>query len=71
MGVKAKTDMNEIVRKFGIITNEMSKRGAEYFLLACTEIPIIAQAYSFPHDFVDVTTELAKAAVTECGYECI
>lgn len=69
--VKAKADMREIVRKFSIITDEMLARGAEYFVLACTEIPIIVQAHSFPYDYVDLTTELAKAAVKACGYPCL
>jgi len=67
--VKAKADMNEIVRKFNVITDEMTKRGAKYFILGCTEIPIIVQAYDFPYNFVDATTELAKAAVKACGYQ--
>jgi len=71
LDVKAKADMNEVVRKFGAITDEMTKRGAQYFILGCTEIPIIVQAYNFPYDFVDATTELAKAAVKTCGYQCL
>jgi aspartate racemase len=69
VGVKAKADMKEIIRKFSIVTEEMLARGAEYFLLACTEIPIIVQSYDFPHAFVDCTTELAKAAIVTCGYQ--
>jgi aspartate racemase len=70
-GVKAKANMDEIVVRFGIITDEMSARGAEYFILGCTEIPIIVQAHKFPYDFVDPTTELAKAAIKACGYRCL
>jgi len=71
LDVKAKADMKEIVRKFIIITDKMLSRGAEYFILGCTEIPIIVQSYSFPHDFVDPTVELAKAAIKACGYSCL
>ena len=71
LDVKAKADMKEIIRKFNIITDEMSARGADYFVLGCTEIPIIVQSYSFPHDYVDPTVELAKAAIRTCGYSCL
>ncbi len=43
--------------------------GAEYFLLACTELPILAEGLAVPGPFVDPTAELARAAILFCGYE--
>ena len=66
--VKAKGDMGVITAGFDAITAEMAARGAQYFILGCTELPLIVQAYAFPHAFVDPTTELAREAVGTCGY---
>jgi len=66
--VKAKGDMDETARNLGGIASEMSGRGAEYFVLACTEIPLIVQHGDFKYPYVDCTEELAKAAIKACGY---
>jgi aspartate racemase len=66
--VKAKQTA-QTVERFQQITAEMAERGADYFVLACTELPLIAQAYNFPYPALDVTEELARAAVLACGYE--
>ncbi|MCL2702538.1 MAG: amino acid racemase [Defluviitaleaceae bacterium] len=68
MDIKSRADLKEITRQFDVITNELAGWGAEYFLLACTEVPLIVQAYDFPHPYIDCTTELAKAAIKSCGY---
>lgn len=44
------------------------ERGADYFILACTELPILADVLDHPGPFVDPTLELAKAAIRFCGY---
>ena len=44
-------------------------QGADYFVLACTELPILAAALGHPGPFIDPTLELAKAAIRFCGYE--
>ena len=44
-------------------------RGADYFVLACTELPIVANTLPDEGPFVDPTEELAKAAVLYCGCE--
>ena len=44
-------------------------RGAETFILGCTELPILAEALPDPGPFVDPTLELARAAIRFCGYE--
>ena len=45
--------------------------GAGYFILACTELPILAEGLSDPGPFVDPTEELAREAVRFCGYPVI
>ncbi|MBE6990837.1 MAG: amino acid racemase [Ruminococcaceae bacterium] len=44
-------------------------RGADYFILGCTELPILADTLAVPGPFVDPTAELARAAIRFCGYE--
>ena len=51
------------------VVEGMSGRGADYFLLACTELPLAFQDLDLPHRSVDPTLELAKAAIRFCGYE--
>lgn len=50
------------------LLERMSEDGAGYFVLACTELPIVREVLDLPGDFVDPTTELAKAAIRFCGY---
>ena len=47
----------------------LREKGADYFLLGCTELPILAGILAVPGPFVDATDELAKAAVAYCGYK--
>lgn len=54
---------------FRMLLDDMKARGADYFILGCTELPIIAQQLQLPDDFIDPTTELARAAITFCGRE--
>ena len=44
-------------------------RGADYFILGCTELPILADTLPAAGPFIDPTAELAKAAIRFCGYE--
>lgn len=46
-------------------------QGADYFILGCTELPLIAQLLELPGDFIDPTLELARGAVAYCGYELL
>lgn len=46
----------------------LSARGAEYFILACTELPLAAQALGLECPVVDPTEALARAAIRFCGY---
>lgn len=50
------------------LLERMTGQGAGYFVLACTELPIVREVLDLPGDFVDPTTELARAAIRFCGY---
>lgn len=50
------------------LLKRMEELGAGYFVLACTELPIVREALDLPGRFIDPTTELAKAAIRFCGY---
>ncbi|MBQ9392839.1 MAG: aspartate/glutamate racemase family protein [Oscillospiraceae bacterium] len=45
----------------------LRRRGADYFILGCTELPLLARSLG-GGPFVDPTEELARYAVTYCGY---
>jgi aspartate racemase len=49
----------------------LRERGADYFILGCTELPILAEGLNDPGPFVDPTEELAREAVLFCGYPVI
>ena len=46
-------------------------RGADYFVLGCTELPIAADELKLPYLFADPTYALARAAILYCGYETV
>lgn len=50
------------------LLKRMEELGAGYFVLACTELPIVRETLDLPGRFIDPTTELAKAAIRFCGY---
>ena len=50
------------------LLNSLRAKGAEVFLLACTELPILAGSLHAPGPFIDPTAELARAAILYCGY---
>lgn len=47
----------------------LAAKGADYFILGCTELPLAADLLHLVQPMVDPTTELARAAITFCGYE--
>ena len=47
----------------------LTARGADYFVLGCTEIPLAVQLLGLRQPMVDATTELARAAIRFCGYQ--
>ena len=50
------------------LLDALRARGADYFILGCTELPIVADTLPQAGPFVDPTAELAKAAIRFCGY---
>ena len=67
--VKATRPMQPEEENWRQLLAELRDRGADYFVLACTELPIVAETLSDEGPFVDPTAELARAAVLFCGYE--
>lgn len=51
------------------LLEQLRRAGADYFILGCTELPILADTLPAPGPFIDPTAELAKAAIRFCGYE--
>lgn len=67
-GVKGGIDLETVRKPMEAVLAHMAAAGADYFILGCTELPIVAQELGLQADFVDPTSELAKAAITFCGY---
>lgn len=68
-GVKAGAAPEAYRADMRAVLEAMRARGAGYFILGCTELPLAAQALALDDPAVDPTAELAKAAVRFCGYE--
>ena len=51
------------------VMKTLAAKGADYFILGCTELPVAADLLGLTQPMIDPTTELAKAAITFCGYE--
>ena len=51
------------------VMKTLAAKGADYFILGCTELPVVAEELKLPGAFIDPTAELAKAAILFCGYE--
>ena len=66
--VKASKPLEPETESWFALLSELGERGAEVFILACTELPILADALGHPGPFVDPTLELARAAIRFCGY---
>ena len=66
--VKAAKPLEPEKEHWHALLDGMSARGADYFILACTELPILADGLRHPGPFVDPTLELARAAIRFCGY---
>ena len=67
-GVKAGKGPEDYQADMLSVVEALTARGADYFILGCTELPLAAQAISLPQPTVDPTAELAKAAIRFCGY---
>jgi len=67
--VKGGGDIMRIASDFSKVLDSMMARGADYFVLGCTELPIIGNYCDKKYSFVDTSLELAKAAIVACGCE--
>ena len=67
-GVKAGAPPEAYRAEYLSVLNAMEARGAGYFILGCTELPLAAQLLGVDRPAVDPTEELAKAAIRFCGY---
>ena len=68
-GVKADASPEAYRADMEAVLAGLSARGADYFILGCTELPLAAQLLDLPQAMMDPTTELAKAAIQFCGYD--
>ena len=67
-GVKADAAPEAYRADLAAVTEAMARRGADYFILGCTELPLAADAAGLHVPAVYPTEELAKAAIRWCGY---
>ncbi|MBR5389881.1 MAG: aspartate/glutamate racemase family protein, partial [Clostridia bacterium] len=67
--VKGGKPLETVRRPMEALLQEERAKGADYFILGCTELPIVAQELALQGPFVDPTAELAKAAIRFCGYK--
>lgn len=70
LDIKAKADRDTVWQKLWPVIQRMQARGADYFVLACTELPIVARGRD-QVPFVDATQALALAAIRYCGYKTV
>ncbi len=66
-GVKAGAPPERYRGAFLSVIESLADRGADCFLLACTELPLAFQALGLDLPFADPTEELARAAIRFCG----
>ncbi len=62
--------------EFAVLTEELTKKGAQTILLACTELSLVKRDLGLGAGFLDVMEVLARKAVLSCGrlkkeYECL
>ena len=70
LAVKAKQPTEPLWQRMLPIIRSMQERGAAYFVLACTELPILGRGRT-EAPLIDSTSELAAAAIRACGYETV
>ena len=68
-GVKADAEPEAYRADMETVVKTLSHRGADYFILGCTELPLAAELLQLNCPTIDPTTELARAAICFCGYE--
>lgn len=67
-GVKAGEPPETYRQDLEGVLRAMTVRGADYFILGCTELPLAVQLLELHVPVVNPTEELAKAAIEACGY---
>ncbi len=65
--VKASKPLAPEQETWARLLDGLRSRGAEFFILGCTELPIVADTLPVPGPFIDPTAELARAAIRFCG----
>lgn len=68
-GVKAGKNAESYRQDMETAVEGMAKRGAEVFILGCTELPIAVKELKLQIPYIDSLEELARAAVKFCGAE--
>lgn len=68
-GVKADADPDYYRADMEYVLEGLKKLGADYFILACTELPLAFSNLRLTHTTIDPTLELAKAAIRFCGFD--
>ena len=66
--VKASLPMEPEREAWRSLLEGLRARGAEVFILACTELPILANTLELEGPFLDPTEQLAREAIVFCGY---
>ena len=66
--VKAFRPMEPERETWKALLRSLRGRGADYFILGCTELPVLSGILGEEGPFVDPSDELAKAAIRFCGY---
>ena len=67
-GVKAGKGPEAYRADMEAVAEALTARGADYFILGCTELPLATQALALEIPAVDPTEELAKGAIRFAGY---
>ena len=67
-GVKAGKGPEAYRADMEAVAEALTARGADYFILGCTELPLATQALALEIPTVDPTEELAKGAIRFAGY---
>lgn len=68
-GVKADADPESYRSDMAFAMENLKAQGADYFVLACTELPLAFSLLDLQAPFIDPTLELALEAIRFCGYE--
>ncbi len=66
--VKGGKPLETVRQPMETLIADLTAKGADYFILGCTELPIVAEELKLAGSFIDPTSELAKAAILFCGY---